>query len=640
MKMSSDQAAGFSSRIKWPLSIFGSVFLAWGIGIAIWILINGVVWNPLQRYYWNEYLSSETFQGQTGNYAILELIDRDGQHRMALNADVVPSARRGPQFIPFTLSSEARRAGAVDLTVTTVHYGSAAVHEILARCMYGNRSVVELTWPAWTGTLVVFTFGIAFSIRRSRGKRTFEAGLRLKGPQMITVKEFNTWSRADGVGFLTTSKGEMLRIPRSFESNHMMIMGDSGAGKSVLQRQVLLQIAERNETAIVYDPALEYAPHFYSAERGDLILNPLDVRCPYWSPSDEVTHEAEALTLATSLFPDKPRENTFFVEGPRKIFAYLLTLRPMPDELVWWMSHEDELDRKLKGTELATFIYRGAGPQRGGVLGALNMVADSLKMLPREAETKQCWTSMEWAQRRSGWIFLTSTPRFRERLLPVTSLWLDTLVLRLMNQGDGSTRRAWFVLDELASLQRLPQLHTALTENRKSNNPVVIGFQGRSQLEVRYGHESEAMLSQPATKVFLHTSEPRAAKWISDTIGEVEIERLKKSITTRLFLKMGGSRTEHTERRTEPLMLPSEISGLPRLHAVTKVENFVVRFSFPYLAPLKIQPGFIPREIIPLPKPDVVVTDKQPRQLSIPPQQELKPAKSKKIAAGQEPFFE
>jgi hypothetical protein len=31
----------------------------------------------------------------------------------------------------------------------------------------------------------------------------------------------------------------------------------------------------------------------------------------------------------------------------------------------------------------------------------------------------------------------------------------------------------------------------------------VIGFQGRSLLEVRYGHEAEATLSQPATKVFL-----------------------------------------------------------------------------------------------------------------------------------------
>jgi len=52
-----------------------------------------------------------------------------------------------------------------------------------------------------------------------------------------------------------------------------------------------------------------------------------------------------------------------------------------------------------------------------------------------------------------------------------------------------------------------------------------------------YGQEAEAMLSQPATKIFLHTSEPRAAKWISDTIGEVEIELClaKTSYTLRMY---------------------------------------------------------------------------------------------------------
>src|SRR5262249_36783022 len=312
---------------------------------------------------------------------------------------------------------------------------------------------------------------------------------------------------------------------------------------------------------------------------------------------------------------------------------------PTPEDLVRWMSDENELDAKLKGTEMSTFVYRGAGPQRGGVLGALNMVADSLKMLPKENETNQRWTTVDWSQRQSGWLFITSIPRFRERLLPLTSLWLDTLVLRLMNQGDSATRTAWFVLDELASLQRLPQLHTALTENRKSNNPVVIGFQGRSQLEVRYGHEAESMLSQPATKIFLHTSEPRAAKWISDTIGEDEMERRKQSVSKGQFPHLRGSRTYYMESRTEPLMLPSEISGLSRLHAVAKVDNFVVRFSFPYIPPLKIQPGFIPRESAPQTKAEIVDITKAAHKPEA-PVQELKPEKAKKIAAGQEPFFE
>jgi hypothetical protein len=622
------------------VSILVALLLAFVTGIGIFTYRNVEVWTPLQQWYWVQYSSTKSFPSPDDTYQVLSKLDRQGQHSMATDADVMPAPLQ--VWPSFALTAKARQAGAVALKVDTVHYTSAQMNRMLAERIYLGQTPGDLLRPAWVGALGVFVFGLLLGILWTRSRlHAGEDGRRLKGPEMVTVKKFNQWSGADGITFLTTKGRESLSIPRSLESSHMMMMGDTGAGKSVLQRRVLMQIAERGETAIVYDPALEHTPQFFNPARGDLILNPLDVRCPYWSPSDEVMHEAEALTLATSLFPDKPHENTFFVEGPRKIFAHLLTLKPTPEELVRWMSHEEELDRLLKGTELTAFIYRGAGPQRGGVLGALNMVADSLKLLPKESETKQRWTTEEWARQRSGWIFLTSTARFRERLLPLISLWLDTLVLRLMNQGDPSLRHAWFVLDELASLQRLPQLHTALTENRKSGNPVVIGFQGRSQLEARYGHEAEAMLSQPATKIFLHTSEPRAAKWISDTIGEVEMERTKETVNTGQFLRTAKSRSYHTETRTEPLVLASEIGGLQRLHALLKVDNLVVPFSFPYLAPVKTQPGFIPRELA----PRMVEIGKHPPQPSTPAAQEIRPRESetapeKDIAAGQEPYFQ
>jgi hypothetical protein len=68
------------------------------------------------------------------------------------------------------------------------------------------------------------------------------------------------------------------------------------------------------------------------------------------------------------------------------------------------------------------------------------------------------------------------------------------------------------------------------------------------------------MLSQPATKIFLRTSEPHAAKWISDTIGEVEMERVKETVNTHP-LKITKSRSYHTERRTEPLSSDGSTSG-------------------------------------------------------------------------------
>lgn len=213
------------------------------------------------------------------------------------------------------------------------------------------------------------------------------------------------------------------------------------------------------------------------------------------------------------------------------------------------------------------------------------------------------WAAAEWSKKRQGWIFLTSKPEVRKRLLPLTSLWLDLLVLRLMNQGRPGPRPVWFLLDELASLQRLPQLHTAITENRKSNNPVVLGFQGRSQLEARYGLDAEAMLSQPATKVFLRTSEPKSAKWISEAIGQVELERVQE---TRTDGRERDSRSYHKQTFREYLVMDSVIMGLDPLHGYLKHGNLVVEFRTRPTTEGARTNGFVPRKDTPsgLPAPD------------------------------------
>ena len=145
----------------------------------------------------------------------------------------------------------------------------------------------------------------------------------------------------------------------------------------------------------MYDPAMEYLPQFYNERRGDVILNPLDARVPFWTPGDEVPHEAEALTLAASLFPDQGRENRFFVEAPRKIFAHLLNLKPTPQELTYWMANAEEIDERVEGTEHCGHDWQhGAANQRSGVLGSLNMVADAFKLLPPEWETKRRWSTV------------------------------------------------------------------------------------------------------------------------------------------------------------------------------------------------------------------------------------------------------
>jgi len=223
----------------------------------------------------------------------------------------------------------------------------------------------------------------------------------------------------------------------------------------------------------------------------------------------------------------------------------------------------------------------------------MNMVADSLELLPEWEHTRPTFSTAEWYTERKRWVFLTSESAYREKVFPLHSVWLDLFILRMMGYcEDRQAKPVWFMLDELASLNKLPQLHTAVTENRKYGNPVVLGFQGRSQMEKRYGQDAEAMLSQPATKVFFKTSEPRAAKWISEAIGEIEVERLKESRSVGL---LRSKKSYAMEIATKPLVMASEIAGLDSHRAYIKQQNRVVPVRFRLAKKRKKQPEFIER---------------------------------------------
>ena len=181
----------------------------------------------------------------------------------------------------------------------------------------------------------------------------------------------------------------MLRIPARAEAQHMQIIGDTGAGKSALMFQLLRQVRSRGDSAIVYDPAREFVKRFYDPSRGDVILNPLDKRCPYWGPAEELRSRSEAKALAVSLFqPPQDKKGEFFIESPQKIFAFLMAYGPTPDELVA-VDVEPGRDRPQAQRHRARAPDRPArAPAAGRCSGSLGLVADSLRLLPKKSEAQ------------------------------------------------------------------------------------------------------------------------------------------------------------------------------------------------------------------------------------------------------------
>jgi hypothetical protein len=593
---------GRKETIIWPphkpIYTLGALFLGL-IATGFFVYFRFVfVLSPLQQFYLSTYIETTATASVPVHtkYRMLLISDAKRHAWYARDVDVEPGSTPQPtgKPIPVQLSDSARQRGMVSLYRSTpMILSGVGLQQYLRQQVYDGQTLPEMFGLQIVFGGVFFLLQLPWSIPKDiRRWKEMKYGRRLKGPILVTPKRFNKSVQGTGIGIKVDRSSDLLRIPERAEDQHFEIIGDTGSGKTTIIMQMLCQIQARRHSAIIYDPACEFVERFYSEARGDIVLNPLDRRCPYWGPSEELVRRAEARTIAASLFqPTNDKKGEFFVESPQKIFAHLLLDLPTPHQLVEWMSHPEEIDRRIKDTELASLIDRSAPQQRSGVLASLSLIADSFRLLPTKEDSAAEWTAREWSKERKGWIFLTSQPAEREALRPLHSLWIDMLVLRLLSAPKPEQHPVWFVLDELASLQRLPQLHTAITENRKSRNPIVLGFQGKAQLEVVYGHLAEVMLSQPATKIFLKTTEPNAAEWVSRAIGKVEIERMKET-------HFDGSRSGRNfalDRQTEPLVLDSEISGLDNLHAFLKYGNYVTRFSFPVLEMPAMQRKFLER---------------------------------------------
>jgi hypothetical protein len=597
-------AMRFPSRGRWLLWLILLFLLGPFLVVLPASLWLGWTMNPVQTFYLGTYAACSASSNYPGAVTTVRYVEKTApgwKPETLLPEDAV----KGPDpKQPLGLNPKALEEGWRGVTITPPQKVRAnELRKYLAATIYDGDSVwlIFLRPVLYLAALVLSLYLLwlffGHKLRASR-KQEQRHGQRTKGPELIAALR---GSSDNGIRFQMERAGTLgrflparsFRIPRRLEASHILLMGDTGSGKSSAIRQLLRQVEERGESAIVYDPAMDFLGEFYDPKRGDLILNPLDQRCPYWGLGDEIDRPETATTIAAAMLPDKEYEKAFFTDAPRRVLAHLLRRKPQPRDILRMMADPECIEAAVKGTPLAALLDPGAPAQRAGVLSSLNMVADSLELLPEWEHTRKTFATAEWYTERKRWVFLTSSAAYRQKVLPLHSAWLDLFILRMMGYcEDQAAKPVWFVLDELASLNKLPQLHTAVTENRKYGNPVVLGLQGRSQMEKRYGKDAEAMLSQPATKIFLKTSEPRAAKWISEAIGEIEVERLKESRSMGL---LRSKKSFSMEIATKPLVMASEIAGLAPLTGFIKLENHVVPARFRLAKKRTQQPDFLER---------------------------------------------
>jgi hypothetical protein len=450
-----------------------------------------------------------------------------------------------------------------------------------------------------------------------RARRPTDGAHHIRGLQLVSARQINR--DLHGGALNRTYSGIQLGrvvIPDQILCEHLLITGSSGAGKSITIRSLLKQIAGDIKAAIIIDPDSEYVQEFFDASRGDVILNPLDQRCPYWSPWAELRQESftvDAAAIAASLIRGKPRSNNeaFFQESTRTIIEAILFVvflkrkAPTIAHLLQFVDlPRDEMHKELKGTPAYPLIDPKAAEQGAGILGTAANALKTFVHLPKPDETRRIWSAHEYSQKRQGWIFLPSNEDIREAIQTVQGLWLDCLIRWLMSGDITADRQTFIIADEFASLGHQPQIEKLLTRSRKRGISVTLGLQNVAQLRDIYGRDAATTLSSaPSTKLILRTDETETAKWASELIGSHEVERLQVTQLAGLSTyREGVNLSPH--RSIEPLVLPDEIKLLQPLTGylcIAGTNRTTIHIPRDYLRP-KHEP-FVPRATVQLPPP-------------------------------------
>lgn len=369
-------------------------------------------------------------------------------------------------------------------------------------------------------------------------------------------------------------------LPNDFEVRHLYLGGSTGTGKTVLIRKLLRWIRERGDKAIIYDKGCTFVSRFYDKDK-DYILNPTDERSVNWSLWNDAKDVPDYENLAAALIPETGNSDPFWIEASRTIFAntaYRMAQdnEPCTTERLLELILKAPLSTLaayLDGTESTSLVSEKAQKTAISIKSVLAAYIKSLRYLEgldkpmKNGETRPSFSIRDWMldDNEKGFLFLTSNAQQHVALRPLISMWLSTASTSILSLDENPNRRVWFIIDELPSLHRLPDLSSTLAEVRKHGGCYLIGIQSYAQFIKIYGqHAADEMYDLLNSRFFLRNPSAPMAKKSSDDLGEQEIEVSKEQYSYGANSVRDGISLGH-QTVTRPAVLPSEIMQLEDL---------------------------------------------------------------------------
>ena len=420
-----------------------------------------------------------------------------------------------------------------------------------------ERIKAEMFASAWLGLQaglgIIALFLAWFWIRGARLGRM----RRLRGAELVSSAELRRriqppaarlLEALPGAGRIRAYRVAGIPYPPRTETQHTIVSGTTGSGKTVLISDLVAQVRARGERCVLYDKMGTYTRAFFDPKR-DVLMNPLDARAPRWSPFLEARGPTDFDMMAAALIPQqKDTVDPFWVTAARQLFANgagvlwergVIENKVLVDHLL--KTELTALAQAMEGT-VAQSIVDPENPKTAlSVRAMLTANLSALEFLP---DTGEPFSIREWIadEDRDGFLFLTSRGDQHASLRGLISTWLEIAVNAMLSLAQEHERRIWIVLDELPTLHQVPSLQPGLAESRQFGGCFVLGVQVASALRDLYGRNgAETISGLCGTRVVLAAPDRDTAQWSADSLGRSEVEEVAEGVLLR--------REHHPRRR-------------------------------------------------------------------------------------------
>lgn len=421
-------------------------------------------------------------------------------------------------------------------------------------------------------TIGTYAFGVSlvfflFKGWRSRKKQHIEGKKIVSFRKLALQLIISRRASPIKLGFLPLIKGT--------ETQHILISGATGSGKTNAYHLLLPQIRKQLQRAIIVDTTGEYVEKYYR-EGKDILLNPFDQRSVSWHPWCECSQVEDYKSMAQSFIPSSYREEeNFWRKGAQEVFyaalrecAEVKSTASLSKLLL--RDPLTTLTTFLKGTTATAHLDLSSEKTAGSVRAMASTFLECLDLLP---DTKTPFSIRDWVHKENSdsWLFLCCTVRQRSSLISLLSAWLSISIFSLLQMPPDINRRLWFVIDELPRLNRLKDLGDFVTESRKFGGCGLLAIQSPAQLDTIYGRDTTStLLGNCATRIAFAEYDPATALRISKSFGDKETLESHEALSYGAHEMRDGVNLSF-QNRTSSVVSPTALQSLNTHEAFVKL---------------------------------------------------------------------